>query len=197
MCDHPAHFRCEEIFRDPTKRHLWLLPPDPQTTPVQTPVPVHEDAPSLANAITPPWYPAPGSQSPQNAKERSGQDLALVNPVPVPKKEKVPSDHSGRLSRAAVLYLGSTEGEVTAPPDVGAIEASGVECELRLPPGVQIHPVRPLVAVPARTGRTDRHEITYRALAELRWATDVFRGEGTECTLLSVVFPEPKGGDGE
>lgn len=197
-CQLPTHLMCIE----------WLKRQPAAVAPAPCDSPSSGTAPSVLEMLQAPERAeraAPGPQSPvrspQGPRDSSDPEpLSLTAPEPKAAKASAKRETAAEAARRAFAVV-ARGGEVTLapPPDytpakeidpasLEALEKTGAEVELGCPPTMTIDPPLPIVLVPTRTGREDRHELTFGEAATLRMIVDCFPG------AVVVGYRKPRSG---
>jgi hypothetical protein len=111
--------------------------------------------------------------------------LALVHPAPPPPRAPARVQTAGGELLMAPPRPFEPAKEVD-PSSLEALERAGVEVELSAP-----HLDGGVTLVPARTGRSDRSEITFREAATIRLIVDCFPGAHVTAYRSGVRGPTP------
>lgn len=198
FCQLEAHFTCSEWDRKfavarglPTgpsaRTSAGTHPPLAGSIPSAKPPPADgpadfSTAPPIHDLIAEPLHLPPSAKTSQNANGAAESSFVLRPTVPEPPKlgggRKVGADPNAVIE--------GPPPDFTRPEEVAGLEASGMEVGFAVE-GVLVHPPKPLVLVGARTGRSDRHELTYRDLAALRWIVDTFEGARVTAITFGAV----------
>jgi hypothetical protein len=141
-------------------------------------------------------YPAGSSARPPSADPDAPPPLTLAVQDPPPPRLTLVRSPAPPMPRGEPLVALGRVSEFTPAPEVDpagieALERAGVEVDLASSTlGIAV------TLVPARTGRTDRHELTYREGAVIRMIVDCFPGS---CLVGFRAAGEPprRGGAGD